>query len=149
MFFDYTKQTMVSVEMTDGYSLIDYKKNQSALINDLSNIINKSDLGKHFKIDPTVIAADIENKHVGKGFAVRRIIDWLEETEIKPQKFITFGDSKSDLPMGEKLHELGFKVEFVFVGEKSHLKKTKYPFPIFFTKSKFEKGTLEFLESAN
>src|SRR3989344_762157 len=96
MFFDDTKQTMFSIEMNEELPIDKYKKEQKVLVNDLSKIIKASDLNKNLRIDTTTIAADIMNKHVGKGFAVIRIIDWLKENELKPHKVFAFGDSKSD-----------------------------------------------------
>jgi len=147
MFYDDTKKTMVSIEMNEGMSIDNYKKIQKLLINDLSQVIKESDLWQNLKIDTTTIASDVMNKHVGKGFAVHRIADWLKERNVNSRKVLAFGDSMSDLPMAEKFYELGFSIEFIFVGKNNHLGKTEYPFPIYFTKSKYEKGTLEFLKN--
>lgn len=145
MFYDKTKQTMISIEMHEGFSLNEYHNAQTNLVKDVKEVIDNSKLDHRFKIDTTTIAADIMGKHVGKAFAVHRILDWLRKKGIEPRKITTFGDSLSDLPMAEKLYELRFKVKFVFVGENNHFDKTKYPFPIHITKSKYEKGTLEYL----
>jgi len=130
--------------MNEGMSIDIYKKIQKLLIYDLSKLINKSDLGRNLKIDTTTIAADVMNKHVDKGFAVLRIVDWLKEKKVTPRKILALGDSESDLPMAEKFYELGFPTEFIFVGNKQ-IQHCKYKFPITITSAKFEKGTLEFL----
>lgn len=148
MFYDDTKNTMVSIEMNEGMSIDVYKKIQKLLINDLSQIIKESDLGKNLKIDTTTIAADVMNKHVGKDFAVLRIVNWLKEKKLSPKKILAFGDSASDLPMAEKFHELGFPIEFVFVGNQQ-IQQSEYKFPIILTTHKFEKGTLEFLTKSS
>ena len=144
MFYDETKKTMISIEMNEGMSIDVYKKIQKLLINDLSQIIKQSSLGKNLKIDTPTIAADVMNKHVGKGFAVHRIVDWLKEKKINPKQIFAFGDSMSDLLMAEKFYELGFLIEFVFVGNQQ-IQQSEYKFPIIYTTAKFEKGTLEFL----
>ena len=144
-FFDETKESMISTEMKDGYPVEEYTKQQKGLNAKLQELVNQENLTENLKIDPTTIATDIENKHVGKGFAVERILRWLKEKGIKPQLFMAFGDSLSDFPMAEKLYEKGEKVQFVFVG-KSETKKER-PFSIKRTQSLYGKGTVEFLKS--
>lgn len=147
MFYDEPKSTMISVEMKDGYPLDDYQKKQPALLAQFKALLKSKNLENEFKIDPTTIATDIENKFVGKNFAVKRIIKWIKNKGINPQKYITFGDSfSSDLPMAQEIYSQGFPVEFVYVGEES-IDVSKYSFPIIITQNKFEKGTLEFLKS--
>lgn len=145
MFYDETKETMISTEMKDGFPVEKYSVFQKILNKKLQELVDKDNSGKPLRVDPTIIATDIENRHVGKDFAVERIIKWLNERNIDPQKFITFGDSLSDLPMPQALHEKGKNVEFVFVGNKEI--KQLYPFPITRPKKLFEKGTLELLKS--
>lgn len=145
MFYDETKETMISTEMKDGYSVEEYSKHQNVLNEKLRKLVDENGLGESLKVDPTTIATDVENKHIGKGFAVERIMKWLNERKIKPQKYVTFGDSLSDLPMPEKLNEKGKNVEFVYVG-KNPIKKS-YPFPIIKPLELFGKGTIEALES--
>lgn len=146
MFFDETKETAISTEMKDGYLVEKFTKQQQGLNNKLQELIDQERLTKELKIDPTTIATDIENVNVGKGFAVKRILGWLDEIKVNPHKFVTFGDSLSDLPMPEKLHEKGKNIEFVYVGNKNiHI--SKYPFSIKIPQNKFEKGTLEFLKT--
>lgn len=143
MFYDETKLTMISTEMKDGYDLEDYAEDQRELNKKLQELIDQEGLGESLKVDPTVIASDIENRHVGKGFAVERILKWLSEKGIKPQEFVCFGDSISDIPMAEKIHERGASVRFVFVGRDKITKD--YPFEIIQPQSIHGKGTLEFL----
>ncbi len=82
---------------------------------------------------------------VGKGFATERILDLLKKKGIKPKQFIAFGDSPSDIAMAEKLHERNLSFTFIFVDNKGELKGREHPFPIVYTKNRFDKGTLEFL----
>ncbi|MDP2628884.1 MAG: HAD hydrolase family protein [Nanoarchaeota archaeon] len=145
MFYDETKETMISTEMKDGYPIEEYSNHQIILNEKLQKLVDEDSSGKPLKVDPTTIATDIENKHVGKGFAVERMIEWLKNLGIEPQRFVTFGDSLSDIPMAEKLRSLNKKVELAFVG-KSEIKKS-FPFPIIRPKKFFGKGTLEVLRS--
>jgi HAD superfamily hydrolase (TIGR01484 family) len=144
MFYDDTKETMISTEMRDGFSIDEYKKNQKELIAKMAAILGEMQLAQTLKIDPTTIATDIENRMVGKDYAMERIIDWINHSGLKPEKFITFGDSKSDIPMAEKLYEHKLPVSFVYVGD-DNLNTNSMRFPTITTKEKFDKGTLEYL----
>lgn len=147
MFYDESKLTMISTEMKDGHPLNDYREKQVQLSEKLRTLLSGKNLSDKFKIDPTTIATDIENKFVGKHFAVKRIIEWIKNKKINPQKYIAFGDSfGSDIPMAEEIYSLGLPVEFVYVG-KENIDTSKYPFPIKISQEKYEKGTLEFLKS--
>lgn len=146
MFYDDSKQTMISAEMKDGYSIEEYKKDQALLNKQLVNLLEENSLSDQLKIDPTIIAVDVENKHVGKGFALERIFNWLKTKKIKPQQFIAFGDSRGDIAMAEKLNVENLPFEFVFVGNREDLEEKEYPFPITFTQKRFDKGTLEYLK---
>lgn len=148
MFYDESKLTMISTEMKDGYPLENYKKKQEALLAELKTLLANKNLSGKFKIDPTTIATDIENIFVGKNFSIKRIVEWVKKKGIKPQMYITFGDSfRSDIPMAQEIHSQGLPVEFVYVG-KEDIDTSKYPFPIKITQNKFEKGTLEFLKTS-
>ena len=147
MFYDETKQTMISIEMHDNYDLKKYKKDQEFLKNELKNLLREYDPKKRLKLDPTTIAIDIEDKHVGKGFALERILNWLKQKKTKPKKFTAIGDSKGDIKMAEKLHEKKLPFEFIFVGSKSELRGIKSNFPATYTQKRFDEGTLEYLNS--
>lgn len=148
MFFDETKETMISTEMKDGYPLEEYTKQQQGLNKKLQELVDQEGLAEELKVEPTTIATDIENKYVGKGFAVRRILEWLSNKGIKPQRYITFGDSfSSDMPMAQEIHSQGLPVEFVFVG-KENILTSNLPFPVKRPAAAFEKGTLEFLKGS-
>ena len=147
MFVDESKLTMISTEMKDGYSLEKYKNKQQDLIPQLKTLLQRRNISDKFKVDPTTIAVDVENKFVGKHFAVKRIIEWVKGRGIKPQMFIAFGDSfRSDVPMAWEIHSQGLPVEFVYVG-REHIQTTNYPFSIKRPQAHFDKGTLEFLKT--
>ena len=147
MFFDETKLTMISTEMKDGHSLDDYRQQQKPLIEELEMLLANKNLQDKFKVDPTTIAIDIENKFVGKHFAAKRIIEWVKNKGISPRRYIAFGDSfRSDVPMAEEIHSQGFPVEFVYVGEEN-VQTADYPFPINQPIAHFGNGTLEYLKT--
>lgn len=145
MFYDNSKLTMISTEMKDGYSIPAFKKAQKILIEHLVKLLQQNKLVEKLKIDPTTIATDIEHNQVGKGFATERILELLKNKDIIPEQFIAFGDSPSDITMAEKLHENNLAFTFIFVDNKGQLKGRYHPFPIVYTKKRFDKGTLEYL----
>lgn len=150
-FYDASKETMISTEMIDGFTTEEreqlYRPAQQGLVPRLEELLSERGMEASFKVDPTTIATDVENKHVGKDFAVRRILTWLElRGVVTPGKFIAFGDSKSDIPMAEELHRQGLSVELVFVGDKP-INSDDFPFPVTVTKGHFEQGTLEYLST--
>ena len=150
MFYDESKKTMISTEMHDGTNLEDYHAQQKILNQKLEELVKEHGLEESLEVDPTTIATDIQNKHVGKDFAARRVLAWLKERGIKPAQFITMGDSKSDVPMAQEIYDQGVPVTFVFVGKESDradIERRNLPFPVTFTKAQYEKGTLEYLTS--
>lgn len=146
IFYDESKQTMISSEMINGLPIEEFQKGQQRLIADLNKILQQNNLLDTVKVDSTTIATDIESKHVGKAFATELILELLKKKGIKPKQFIAFGDSPSDIAMAEKLREKNLTFTFIFVDDKGQLKGREHPFPIVFTKDKFDKGTLEFLK---
>ena len=98
-----------------------------------------------FDKEGTILQHKENSIHVGKGFATDRILEWLKKKGIKPKQFIAFGDSPSDIAMANRLHEKNLSFTFIFVDNKGELKGVKFPFPIIYTKDRFDKGALEFL----
>ncbi|MFA5993549.1 MAG: HAD hydrolase family protein [Parcubacteria group bacterium] len=146
-FYDITKKTMISIEMLDNLTVEKFRERQENLNNELARMLMQHGLTENFRVDPSRIATDVENKHVGKGLGVRKALRWLVEKKIKPGKFIAFGDSSSDTAMAEELQQRGLPVEFVFVGEKILLSGKKLTFPVTYTTGQCEVGTLEYLEN--
>ena len=144
MFYDETKKTMITVELKLGKSLDEFHLRQTEFVGILRDLLQKH----HFtdiRVDATTIATDIENSHVGKALGVKRFLKLLSERKVNTSNFIVFGDSKSDLEMGEELHIQGKKFTFVYVGE-GEIKQT--PFEVIRTTKHYDQGTLEYLISA-
>ena len=148
MFYDESKLTMISTEMKDGLPIPKYKRDQEELlVPRMREIIARPQYHSlNLTIDPTIIATDIQKKHVGKHLGAKRIVDWLKEKSIEPEHFITVGDSQSDTEMAEELQDK-YSTEFVFVGDPAKLNPDKLTCPVIFTKAKFGEGTLEYLQS--
>lgn len=150
MFYDESKKTMISTEMIDGTNLKDYHARQKILDQKFEELVRQHGLQDRLEVDPTTIATDIQNKHVGKDFAARRVLAWLKERGVKPAQFITMGDSKSDVPMAQEIHNQGLPVTFIFVGkeaDRAEIENRKLPFSVTFTQNNYEKGTLEYLST--
>ena len=147
MFFDSTKQTMITVEMNEGVSEKKFKSRQDELNRELENILREANLLSALKIDSIRISTDIQYKDIDKGFAAQIASHLIKSKGFKPQKFMTFGDIKSDVQMAQRLHKEGFAVEFVFLGDSIQFEEQNFPFPIILSHSPGEKGTLEYLKS--
>src|SRR3989344_3211882 len=87
-----------------------------------------------------------QNALVGKHLGARKIADWIQSKGIKPEHFITVGDSQSDTDMAEELQD-DYPVEFVFVGDPEKLDSSRLHCPIIFTKARYSAGALEYLKS--
>ncbi len=147
MFYDESKLTMISTEMIDGHPIAKYSEKQHVLVEEMKQILEQSEFKSlDLKIDPTTIATDIQNSHVGKHLGARRIANWLKEKNIKPEHVIAIGDSQSDTEMAEELQD-EYSLDFVFVGNPEKLKFDKLKKKPIFTKSRFGEGTLEFLQN--
>lgn len=144
MFYDESKSTMISVEMIDGQSLSEFTQQQQALVDKIKYILKSQVIA--LEIDPTTIATDIQNSRVGKNLSARRVANWLKEKGFEPQRILAIGDSQSDTKMAEELQD-EYSLEFIFVGDPLKLNVDKLKNKPTFTTKRFDKGTLEFLQS--
>lgn len=150
MFYDDTKRTMISIEELPVDRRIGthevFKTAQNQLKKELHNLLTRHKLNEVLKIDPTRIATDIQNKHVGKALGARKFVEIMKERGIDPQKYLCFGDSASDHEMFEELLRLGKQTQFIFVGGREHLTGKDLD-GVIFTDQHVDKGTLEFLQN--
>lgn len=144
MFYDLPKKTMATIEVIDGVPIEEFKKLQPKLDKLIFKVFQKYNLKKKFKMDSVRLSTDVESIYAGKDLAAKRFLDWLNNKNIKPEKFYSFGDSNSDVAMAEELYKNKLNVTFVFVGE-PNLLIGKFPFKIVYPKSLFDKGVVEFL----
>ncbi len=147
MFPGEEKEAVLSPQMKPRTDFRAYKAAQEKLVDDLQSLLQQHALDAQFRVDPTRIATDIEDKRLGKALGSRQVLAWLKEQDLQPEYFITFGDSKSDVGMAEEIYRNGHPVELVFVGEKGQLKEMHLPFPVTFTQAFCEKGTVEYLKN--
>jgi len=113
MFWDATKQTMATMEKYPDATMELYKEQQNHLLQWLHAALEGSDA----KVDPTVIATDIESPLAGKHAGAELIYEWVaKHTPVEHDTFTCFGDSKSDYEMARFFAQQGAATTFVFVG---------------------------------
>lgn len=141
MFFDETKKTMISTELIKGKDLNKFHTEQKTLVEDMKKILEHLQVA-NLTIEPSIIATDIQNPHVGKDLGVERFL-MLIKGRGEPEEFETFGDSPGDIEMHKYLVKHGHKSKFIYVGNK----EIESGENIIKTNVKFDKGTLEYLQS--
>jgi HAD superfamily hydrolase (TIGR01484 family) len=145
-FLDETKQTMITLEMKNATTLVEFAAVQPTIVRALLDIVREHNLEHQIRVDPTRIAVDIESRRAGKALGAQRFIEFLSTRELTPHQIIAFGDSPSDYDMASYLHVRGFDVTFVFVGGRDYLgAKHNDAFPVVFTQCLYDLGTLEYL----
>jgi hypothetical protein len=115
MFLDETKETMVTVEIRSGCDAQAFSTMQRRLKEELSTLFRPAIRAGELRIDATTIATDLQHGAAGKALGAQRFIDLLIAQQIRPERFVAFGDSCSDLEMADELHRQGRKVEFIYV----------------------------------
>jgi hypothetical protein len=141
MFVDRTKRTMATVEARTDVPPSFYLERQRAFDAALLARLTTAGLGvrlrdeRHpaadggtpWRIDPSVIATDVESVHAGKALGARRALDLLRDDGPLPRAWHTVGDSRSDYAMADQLHELGADVTHLDVGPLPPLHR---PYPV-------------------
>jgi hypothetical protein len=140
MFVDDTKQVMATVEARTDVPNELYRDRQRAFDADLLAGLTAAGLGvrlrgdRHpdadgrtpWRIDPSVIATDVESDDSGKALGARRALALLAEDGPLPRAWHTVGDSRSDYAMADLLHRLGHEVTHVDVGPEPPLTDRSY-----------------------
>ncbi|WP_299950960.1 hypothetical protein [uncultured Modestobacter sp.] len=130
MFVDTGKRTMATVEARTDVPAAHYAQRQCAFDADLAERLSAAGLGVQlgdrsfpdaagrtpWRIDPSVIATDVESVRAGKALGARRALQLLAEDGLLPHAWHTVGDSRSDYAMADHLHGLGADVTHVDVG---------------------------------
>lgn len=145
MFFDDTKETMLSIEMRDGFDLTRFHTRQKTLDVQLQQLLEENGLAELYKIDSTTIATDVESPYVGKALGAERFLQFLSDKNISPAEFKTFGDSVSDFAMADELDRRGEKVTFIYVGNRDKLREVHKSYLIEYVGG-FSDGTLTYLQ---
>lgn len=141
MFVDRTKRVMATVEARTDVPNDVYLERQRAFDADLLAGLRAAGLGvrlrdeRHpdadgatpWRIDPSVIATDVESDASGKALGAARALILLADDGPLPRAWHTVGDSRSDYAMADHLHGLGHRVTHVDVGPQPPLTDRPYP----------------------
>jgi hypothetical protein len=141
MFVDDTKRTMATVEARTDVPGPFYAERQRAFDAELLSRLAAAGLGVRlrddrrpdaegrtpWRIDPSVIATDVESVRAGKAIGVRRALDLLRADGPLPRAWHTVGDSRTDYAMADQLHAFGHRVTHVDVGPQPPLER---PYPV-------------------
>lgn len=134
-FYDETKHTMVSFEQRTSISNEHFQSRRGALDHAVAKLIashglpyvweghpDRSWAPKGYtgslvvRIDPTIIATDIEHVGTGKDTGADRFVRLLTEAGIAlPRTWRTMGDSRTDYAMARWLNDQGYAVAHVDV----------------------------------
>ncbi len=140
MFVDRTKQVMATVEARTDVPNERYLSRQGSFDADLLAGLRAAGLGVRlgddrfpdargrtpWRIDPSVIATDVESADSGKALGARRALALLADDGPLPRTWHTVGDSRSDYAMADQLHDLGYAVTHVDVGPRPPLRDRPY-----------------------
>ncbi len=141
MFFDETKQAMVSVEQRTDADHGDYRAAAPAF-NDAAfllltglglglrfgdRVVADTDGEVPFRIDPTIISTDIESVTLDKDRGAERALAFFAESGPLPSVWRSVGDSRSDYLMADHLHAAGYDVSHVDVRPADGILDRPYP----------------------
>jgi hypothetical protein len=129
MFFDDTKQFMISVEQRQDVSHARYAAAQSAMNEAAFDLLVRHGLGARlgdrevpdaqgqvpFRVDPTIISTDVESVTLDKDRGAERALAFFSEIGPLPTLWRSMGDSRSDYLMADHLYAAGFDVAHVDV----------------------------------
>ncbi|MBG6214099.1 MAG: hypothetical protein LH475_06950 [Cryobacterium sp.] len=141
MFFDETKQAMISVEQRTDVSHEDFLARQPEFNAAAFAILVKHGLGVRFddqeatdrwgeipfRLDATIISTDIESVTLDKDHAAKRALAYFAQSGPLPRLWRSVGDSRSDYRMADHLHEAGYDVSHVDVRPSDGILDRPYP----------------------
>jgi hypothetical protein len=141
MFFDETKQAMVSVEQRTDVAPLDYQRAQSDFNDAAYALLRRQGVGVRFgdqvavdaseavpfRIEPTIISTDIESVSLDKDHAAERALAFFAQNGALPQMWRSVGDSRSDYLMADHLHFAGYDVAHVDVRPSDGVLERPYP----------------------
>lgn len=110
-------------------------------------IVEKYHLLEQIELHSDSSAINVKYKKATKDFATKGALAWLGEKQLTPEHFYVFGDSPSDLAIGEELFANTLPFTFVYVGNPDTISNRKEPFVPIFPTQKEDKGTLEALQN--
>lgn len=142
--FDPGKQTHFTAELKIGVSREVFERRKPDLATKFEQLVEEAGLSDRIEVHRDALAVNIKDRRLNKRLAAAKFLEWLKEKRVEPEAFYVFGDSKSDLEMGEELLSQGKRFTFVYVGE-GKIKETG--FKITRTSKLYDEGALEYLLS--
>jgi hypothetical protein len=141
MFVDATKRSMATVEARTDVPPEVYARAQATFDAELLTALTGAGLGVRlrdtgvpdadgrtpWRIDPSVIATDVQSVAAGKDLGARRALELLTADGELPLAWETVGDSPTDYAMADQLHALGHRVRHVDVRPGGPLPARPYP----------------------
>ncbi|MFF1876375.1 hypothetical protein [Leifsonia sp. NPDC058230] len=129
MFFDETKQAMISVEQRTDVDAATYSDAQTRFQDAAFDVLAGLGIGLRygdrtaldasdetpFRIDPTIISTDIESVLLDKDRGAQRAFDYFAARGPLPRRWRSIGDSRSDYKMADFVHSAGYDVAHVDV----------------------------------
>ena len=91
-------------------------KDQKELAKELKKVLKDYGYDSFYYVHTDKIATNIMSPFVGKDLGAIRFLQFLRDRHINPKKFITVGDSTSDIEMGNELKRRGKNVIYLHVG---------------------------------
>jgi hydroxymethylpyrimidine pyrophosphatase-like HAD family hydrolase len=149
MFFDNTKEEIITTEKVTPIDYAHYAKGRTEFDFKVKKLLEENNLSDDFKVLSARLGTSIINKHLNKGFGMARFLLLLKELGISIKDFVVFGDDIEDTQMGDVLKEEGFNFTYYHTGEKTILQGKNIGFPINYPEKMFHEGTAEILRKFN
>ncbi len=143
MVWDSTKKTMATIEKKPTAPLDLFHKQQSELVLQLETLF----LDTTVRIDPTVIAIDIEMAQAGKYAGAQIITNWIKHNKYIVDSCICFGDSISDYEMARCFADNELKTSFVYLGTNQEALANDPRISVIASDDSFDTGTLAYLDT--
>lgn len=140
--FDSAKLTMFTVYSNGTVPLHVFKEHKKDIIPVIKQVVGDN---PEIEVHEDQVSINVKNKLATKHVATAQFLKWLAEKKIVPVHFYAFGDSASDLEIGQELFDQKVPATFVFVGERGTIEHKPVSFPIIFTENHYDEGTLDYL----
>lgn len=152
LFTDSDKQTQYTSELQHGITVEDFHSGPRDVIAQeyrdlLSKLANEGLDVSNIEVHTDRIAINIKNRNSNKSYATKQFMEWLKQKQVQVNRFHAFGDSPSDLEMGDELYRRAAAFDFYYVGNPVEIagRMTKFWVKFPHTEAKVDKATAEIL----
>lgn len=144
-YVDEEKITHFTLAVHKGINENVFKTKQIELVKKLGELVTKLGFGDEIEVHHDSIAINVKNKKLNKHLATQKLLSWLMGKNSNPELFFVFGDSTSDLQIGEELNKQKKNVKFIYTGKDG---LGNLPFEVVRPSKLYDEGTLEYLTSS-